>query len=93
MNDNQNVAIGVLSVTAVILLVGLVLMGSLGSQQAQAGSQHDRGGDYVMLTSQWRPDQNLLWILDARNEVIVAYWFDKLKVRFDLVGVEAIGPR
>ena len=85
--NNQNFAIGVLTVTATILLVGLVLMGTISQQQAQAFSQIDRGGDYILLTSQWRAEHELLWVLDARAKVLGMYHFEPRRSRLELIDV------
>jgi len=92
-NQSQNLVIGVLSVTATILLVGLILMGTFGQQQAKGFAHQDRGGDYVMLTSQWRGERELLWILDARSENIGMYYFDPQRARLELIEVEPLRGR
>ncbi len=71
--NHQNFAIGILSVTATILLVGLILLGSMSQQEASA-LHVDRGGDYVLLTSQWQSDREVLWVLDARSQVLGLYY-------------------
>ncbi len=93
--NNQNFAIGILSVTAVILLVGLVVMGTLTQQQVRASGMNDRSGDYVLLTSEWRSGRELLWVLDARSEVLGMYYFDPQVARLGLYGKVflARGPR
>ncbi len=88
--NNENLAIGILTVTATILLVGLLLIGTVG-QEAKAGSQHDRGGDYIMLASQWRGERELLWVLDGRSEALGVYYFEPQRARLELVGVEYLG--
>lgn len=85
--NNQNVTIGVLTVTATILLVGLLLMGMIGQQEARAFAQIDRGGDYILVTSQWRADREVLWVFDARSQVLGLYYFDPRTTRLDLIDV------
>ena len=91
--NNQNFTIGVLTVTATILLVGVILMGTIGQQRAQAFSQIDRGGDYVMVTSQWRSQHELLWVLDARSQVLGLYFFEPRRARLELVDTMALGEQ
>lgn len=83
--NQQNFAIGILSVTATILLVGILLMGTLAPQEAQGYAQIDRGGDYVMLTSQWRLSDEVLWILDGRSQMLGLYYFNPDRARLELV--------
>jgi hypothetical protein len=90
--NNQNLIIGVLTVTATILLVGLLLMGTISQQEAKGFAQHDRGGDYVMLTSQWRNEMEILWIIDARAETMGMYWFEPKRGRLELIDVVALSP-
>jgi hypothetical protein len=90
-NQNQNLAIAVLTVTATILLVGVLLLGTLSQQQAQAASQVDRGGDYVLLTSQWRTQYELLWVLDARSQVLGMYYFAPRAARLELIDTIDLG--
>jgi hypothetical protein len=91
--NNQNLAIGILSVTATILLVGLILLGTMTQQEAKGFAQIDRGGDYIMLTSQFRSSKELLWILDARSQIMGMYYFDPQRVRLELVGTLDFGTR
>ncbi len=83
--NQQNFTIGILTVTATILLVGILLMGTLTPREAQAFGQADRGGDYVMLTSQWRLSDEVLWILDGRSQVLGLYYFQPDRARLELV--------
>jgi hypothetical protein len=83
--DSKNLTIGVLSVTATILLVGVILMSTVGQQPAMGYGQVDRGGDYVLLTSQWRTEHELLWVLDGRSRALGMYFFDPRRSRLELV--------
>jgi len=64
--DSKNLAIGVLTVTATILFVGLVIVNSI-------------GGDYLVVTGQQRSERELLYVIDAggRTERLAAYVFDR----------------
>ncbi len=83
--NQQNFAIGVLTVTATVLLVGLLLMGTLSQQEAKGYAQIDRGGDYVMVTGQWRTEHEVLWVLDGRSQVLGLYWFEPRRSRLELI--------
>lgn len=91
--DSKNLTIGVLSVTATILLVGVILMGTVGQQPAMGYGQLDRGGDYLLLTSQWRTEHELLWVLDGRSRTLGMYYFEPRRSRLELVGTIDLAER
>jgi hypothetical protein len=72
--DRQKFAIGVLSVTACVLLVGWLLLAF--SPPAHAIGQSDRGGDYVLLTQQISTSQEGVVVVDAASKRMVMYAFD-----------------
>lgn len=74
--DTRNFIIGILSVTATILFVGLVLVSTLTSSPALAFGQNDRGGDYVVATGQLDRAVELLYVLDAAVPSLAIYRFD-----------------
>ncbi len=73
--DSKNFAIGVLSTTAVILFVGLLVLETR-PQPAYAASMNAQGGDYLVATGQLQDTEELLYVIDARNQVLVVYRFD-----------------
>ena len=77
MNDthDKNLAIGVLSITAMVLLVGLVIVSRQPSAFAAAGPGIQTG-DYILTTGQFLPDEDLLYVVDAVQERLVVYRFD-----------------
>lgn len=76
MNDSKNLAIAVLSVTATILLVGVVLSGMWSPAPALANSQLDRGGDYIMLTGQFTQNSELVYVTDAAVQRMNIYSYE-----------------
>ena len=68
--DVRVFAIGVLSVTACILFVALLL---ITTQPAQAIGQLDRGGDYIMLTQQLTSSQEGCLVIDAASRQMTLY--------------------
>lgn len=72
--DRQTFAIGVLSVTACVLLVGWLLLAF--TPPAHAVGQLDRGGDYIMLTQQVSSSQEGIVIVDAASKRMIIYAFD-----------------
>jgi hypothetical protein len=79
MQDNrENLAIGVLSITATVLLVGVILAFSGGENQALAFSGgNDRGGDYVMATGQFSSSTDLVFLTDAAAGRLNVYGYDR----------------
>jgi len=77
--DSKNLAIGVLTVTATILFVGLVIVNSIDAPPAYGFGQAMQGGDYLVVTGQQRSERELLYVIDAggRTERLAAYVFDR----------------
>ncbi len=73
--DSKNFAIGVLSTTAVILFVGLLVINTR-PEPAYASNMNARGGDYLLTTGQLSDTEELLYLIDASNQVLVVYRFD-----------------
>ena len=75
MNDNRNLTIGVLSITAVILFVAVVITTSM-PQPAMAFGQLDRGGDYIMVTSQFTENSEVVFVTDAAARRMIMYSYE-----------------
>ncbi len=75
MNQRDNLTIGVLSITAVVLLVG-VLLAPGWQAPAYAIGQLDRGGDYIMLTGQFSKSSEMVYLIDAAAQQLNAYSYD-----------------
>jgi len=80
MMDQKNLAIGVLSVTAVVLLVGIIIVQSQ-PQSVYADGMSVSGGDYVMTVGkvQRRPIENpeeLLYVIDTAEQKMIVYNFE-----------------
>ncbi len=65
--ETQNLAIGVLSITAVILLVGVLVVSAV-NDRAMAIGQTDRGGDYILVTSQFNSNTEFVIVTDAATQ-------------------------
>ena len=76
MMDHKHFAIGVLSVTATILFVGLVLVSSMSSSPVYGNAQNGRGGDYIVATGQLDDSVELLYVLDSAVPALAIYHFD-----------------
>jgi hypothetical protein len=71
--DGKTFAIGVLSVTACILFIGLLL---ITMQPAYGIGQLDRAGDYIMVTQQLSNSQEGVLIIDVAARQMTLYAFN-----------------
>jgi hypothetical protein len=83
--NSKDLAIGILSVTATILLVGLILINVWGPGPAYGYAQNASGGDYVVTTSQYDAVTELLYVLDANVEQMNVYGFNVPMGRIELL--------
>ncbi len=77
--DGKNLTIGVLSVTATILLVGIILTTVGGHNVAVATIDTDRGGDYTIATGQFSQSTEQVYVIDAAARRLNAYSYDKTR--------------
>ncbi len=83
--DTKNFTIGILSTTAVILLVGLLLLNG-GTAPAWGSGMTTDAGDYVLSVGQYAsPDEELVYIIDTPGERLIAYRFDGGRQRIEIV--------
>ncbi|UCG32070.1 MAG: hypothetical protein JSU68_10435 [Phycisphaerales bacterium] len=75
--DTKSFAIGTLSVTAVILLAALVILGQLPDARPALGSGVAMaGGDYMILTGYYERNSELLYVIDTATKRLNAYAYD-----------------
>ena len=74
--DGQTFGIGVLSVTACVLLVGLLLVSMQAPTPAYGIGTSDRGGDYIMITQQVSNTTEGVVVIDAAAKQLIVYAFD-----------------
>lgn len=82
--DGKTFAIGVLSITACILLVGFLVV-TLNPQPALATGQLDRGGDYVILTQQISSSNEGVVLIDCAANRLLLYAFDYNNKRLEIL--------
>lgn len=83
--DQKNFAIGVLSTTAAIMLVGLVLIGSQPATVDAAGMTAS-GGEYIMtIGTTPQTDEEYLYVIDTGMQKMLVYRFDANKAAVDMV--------
>lgn len=74
MND-RNLTIGILSITATILLAAVLVVTSL-PQPAQAIGMIDRGGDYIIVTGQFTQNSEVVYITDGAARRMIMYSYE-----------------
>ena len=73
--DSKNFAIGVLSTTATILLVGVILVHSR-SNEAQADGMTASGGGYIVTVGNLtQHDEELVYVVDTSTDKMAVYRF------------------
>ena len=83
--DQKNFAIGVLSTTAAILLVGLAIVASRPAPASAAGMTAS-GGDYVMTIARTpQPDEEFVYVVNVPAQKMVVYRFDATRGLTDMV--------
>lgn len=89
--NSKDLAIGVLSTTAVILFVGLIL---LNAQPAtvQASGMVDRGGDYIILTGELWEQEELVYVIDAGTSRMIAYRYNRTSKQIEVGGAQELDP-
>ncbi len=85
--DTQTFAIGVLSVTACVLLVAFLLVGEA-PRPAWASGQGDRGGDYLLSTVQLSESVEAVAVIDAASKLMNVYSYD-----YNRKSIELVSPR
>jgi hypothetical protein len=72
---SKDLTIGVLSTTAVILLVGLILLHAQ-PERVYASGMGARGGDYIVVTGAIWEQSEFLYVFDASEQKLMVYAFD-----------------
>lgn len=87
--DGKTLSIGVLSITACVMFVGLLLL-PVNERPVYAESQSVRGGDYHMTTFRVASSREGIAVTDAAARMVVVYTWDAttrdmvLQARYDL---------
>ena len=92
--DSKNFVIGVLSTTAVILLVGILIINTR-PQSAWADGMTLSARDYVMTVgSVTKGDEEVLYMIDAPQQKLIIYRFDTNRKLIDIVqGIDLVEMR
>ncbi|MCB9851061.1 MAG: hypothetical protein H6817_10210 [Phycisphaerales bacterium] len=74
--NSKNLAIGVLSITAVILFVGIILV-NVQPNAAVASNVSSYGGDFTITVGRVTRDTEILYVLDNTTQRLLAYGIDR----------------
>ena len=85
MIDSKNFAIGVLSTTAVMLLVGLIVIQSRPAP-ALADGMTLVAGDYILTVGSLNQvDEDFLYVIDNSESKMIAYRFNGFRDKIEIV--------
>lgn len=73
MKNNQNITILLLTISAAILTVMLVVTMTETSQEAVAGASA-KEGDYIMATGRISSAYDAVYVVDVVEERLIVYW-------------------
>jgi hypothetical protein len=92
--DSKNFAIGVLSTTATVLLVGVVLLYSRADDVRADGMTASGGGYVVTVGSLTQGDEELVYVLDTASDKLVVYRFDGNRRQIEILqGIDLVQER
>jgi hypothetical protein len=74
--NSKNLTIGVLSITAVILFVGMIIV-NVSPQPAVAGNVSSYGGDFTITVGRVTRDTEILYVLDNTTQRLLAYGINR----------------
>ena len=84
--DGKDLTIGLLSTTAVILLVGLVVVHSRpGPALAVGATVATPMGEYVMSVGAWTSDEEVVYVTDSAAGRMIVFRFNSSTQQIDLV--------
>jgi hypothetical protein len=83
--NSKDLGIGILSVTATILLVGLFVVNVTQPERAYAFGQSGASGDFLVTTGQFDAVTELLYVLDTSVEQMNVYGFSVPMGRIELL--------
>ena len=81
----KDFAIGVLSITATILLTAILLMNAFEPRTAMAFGQTDKTPGYTMSTAQADLTTELLLVVSEREHKMNVYGFNRVTGRIDMI--------
>ncbi len=89
--DRRTYAIGCLSLSAVILLTSLFVVGALETQRAEASDMLSTAGPYILLTGAVSPTNDLIYLIDSRKGLLVVYKLNETSHQLERADVVDFG--
>lgn len=87
--DSKTFAVGVLSITAVILLAALVMIHAFPAPVIASGGMTVSAGEYVVTVGKDAGDQEFIYIIDSVSDRLIVYRFDNSRKQIVLAqGIE-----
>ena len=71
--DKHSYTIGCLSLSVVVLLVGVLVLAGLETQRAEASDMLSTAGPYMLLTGAVSPSNDLIYLIDTRKGILLVY--------------------
>ena len=71
--DRHSYTIGCLSLSAVVMLVGVLVLAGLETQRAEASDMLSTAGPYMLLTGAVSPSNDLIYLIDTRKGILLVY--------------------
>jgi hypothetical protein len=90
--NNKDLAIGVLSVTAVILLAAIIIVQNVAPREAAAFGQSYQSGDFLVSTAQLDDTAELVVIVDAAQQKMNVYGLNVQASQIELVQQVDLAP-
>ena len=87
--NSKDLTIAALSTTAVILLVGLLLVQSQPTP-VYASGMGDSGGDYIVLSGELSDQQEILYVIDTAQNRMLTYRYDVNAAQVERAGCEML---
>ena len=88
----QNMTISTLTITAVVLMTGLIILNVVSPQPVVAAGQGGVLGDYIVTTGRLDEETELVYIFSSEAEVMLVYGFNVNTASIEVVQPVDIAP-
>jgi hypothetical protein len=89
--ERQNLTIGCLSLSAVLLFVALLATSAFNAPHAEASGMTTSAGQYTMLTGRLNPSNEAVYIINSRANKMAVYRLNESRGNIEIVQVMDIG--
>lgn len=88
----KDMTISTLTITAVVLLTGLIVLNVVAPQPAVAAGQGGTMGDYIVTTGRLDEVTELVYLFNTEAEVMLVYGFNVTTAAIELIQPLDIAP-